>query len=65
MAAALQSLNFHVIAAGDSFNDTSMLGQADHGILFHAPRNVVEQFPQFPAVDSYAELTRLIDERAG
>src|SRR5687768_3109307 len=58
--AALQSLNYNVIAAGDSFNDTSMLGQADHGFLFHAPDNVVKQFPQFPAVNSYDELRTLI-----
>ncbi len=61
--AALQSLNYTVIAAGDSFNDTSMLGQADHGILIHAPENVIRQFPQFPAVESHAELLRLIDAR--
>jgi phosphoserine/homoserine phosphotransferase len=54
--AALQSLNYKVIAAGDSFNDTSMLGQADHGFLFHAPANVVQQFPQFPAVNDYGTL---------
>jgi phosphoserine / homoserine phosphotransferase len=61
--AALQTLNYHVIAAGDSFNDTSMLGQADHGILFHAPENVVKQFPQFPAVNDYGELLKLIEAR--
>ena len=61
--AALQSLNYLVIAAGDSFNDTSMLAQADQGFLFHAPKNVVEQFPQFPAVHSYAELLALIIAR--
>lgn len=61
--AALQSLNYNVIAAGDSFNDTSMLGQADHGFLFHAPENVVRQFPQFPAVNDYADLLRLIVAR--
>jgi phosphoserine/homoserine phosphotransferase len=61
--AALQSLNYNVIAAGDSFNDTSMLGQANHGFLFHAPENVVRQFPQFPAVDDYAELLKLICAR--
>src|SRR4051812_36636801 len=44
--AALQSLNYNVIAAGDSFNDTTMLAQANHGILFHAPENIVQQFPQ-------------------
>jgi phosphoserine / homoserine phosphotransferase len=61
--AALQSLNYHVIAAGDSFNDTSMLGQANHGFLFHAPANVVAQFPQFPAVDDYDALLQLIFAR--
>ena len=58
--AALQSLNYNVVAAGDSFNDTSMLGQANHGILFHAPENVVRQFPQFPSVHDYDELLKLI-----
>lgn len=58
--AALQSLNYNVVAAGDSFNDTTMLGQADHGILFHAPENVVKQFPQFPAVNDYDALLQLI-----
>ena len=61
--AALQSLNYNVIAAGDSFNDTTMLGQADHGILFHAPENVVSQFPQFPAVNEYDALLKLIVAR--
>ena len=58
--AALQSLNYHVIAAGDSFNDTAMLGQADHGFLFHAPENVIRQFPQFPAVNDYDDLLKRI-----
>jgi phosphoserine/homoserine phosphotransferase len=58
---ALQQLNYRVIAAGDSFNDTSMLGAADAGFLFHAPDNVRSQFPQFPAVDDYDELLALID----
>ncbi len=57
---ALQSLNYQVIAAGDSFNDTTMLAQADHGILFHAPENVVRGFPQFPAVNEYPALLQLI-----
>jgi phosphoserine / homoserine phosphotransferase len=61
--AALQSLNYKVIAGGDSFNDTAMLAQADHGILFHAPENIVRQFPQFPAVDEYDDFLRLIEER--
>jgi phosphoserine/homoserine phosphotransferase len=57
---ALQSINYRVIAGGDSFNDTSMLAQADHAFLFHAPENVVKQFPQFPAFDDYAALLRAI-----
>jgi phosphoserine/homoserine phosphotransferase len=55
--AALQSLNYQVLAAGDSFNDTSMLKQAEHGFLFHAPENIVKQFPQFPAFNDYTALT--------
>lgn len=61
--AALQALNYRVIAAGDSFNDTSMLGQADHGFLFHAPENIVRRFPQFPALATYDELLREITAR--
>lgn len=58
--AALKLLNYHVIAAGDSFNDTAMLGEAHKGFLFHAPQNVRRRFPQFPAVESYPELLRVI-----
>lgn len=58
--AALKLLNYHVIAAGDSFNDTAMLGEAQKGLLFRAPANVKAQFPQFQAVEEYAELLRLI-----
>ena len=54
--AALQSLNYRVIAAGDSYNDTTMLGQADHGFLFHAPENVVREFPRVPALNTYPDL---------
>lgn len=53
---ALQLLNYRVIAAGDSYNDTTMLAQAESGILFHAPQNVIDEFPQFPAVHTYADL---------
>lgn len=53
---ALHSLNFRVLAAGDSYNDTGMLAEADAGILFHAPANVIAEFPQFPAVHSYIDL---------
>lgn len=60
---ALQLLNYNVIAAGDSFNDTAMLCQADTGILIHAPENVVQQFPQLPSVHTHAELIELIRAR--
>jgi len=53
---ALHSLYYRVIAAGDSYNDTTMLSEADAGILFMAPPNVIEEFPQFPAVHSYQDL---------
>ena len=54
--AALKLLNYNVVAAGDSFNDTTMLAEAHTGILFHAPENIKKQFPQFPAVDRYEDL---------
>ncbi len=53
---AFHSLNFRCIAAGDSYNDTTMLGEADAGILFNAPANVIAEFPQFPAVTGYDAL---------
>jgi phosphoserine/homoserine phosphotransferase len=53
---ALKSLNFQVIAAGDSYNDTAMLGAADAGFFIHPPPGIVAQFPQFPVNHSYAEL---------
>lgn len=57
---AFQRLNYKVVAAGDSFNDTAMLMQADAGFLFHAPDNVKERFPQFRAVDGFDALLTLI-----
>lgn len=53
---ALHTLNYRVIAAGDSYNDTTMLAEADVGILIHAPQNVIEEFPQFQSVASLAQL---------
>ncbi len=61
--AALQQLNYKVVSAGDSFNDTAMLAQADFGILFHAPDNVVQQFPQFPSIHDYDSLLKLVLEK--
>lgn len=55
---ALKTLYYRVIAAGDSYNDTTMLGEADRGILFHAPQNVIDEFPQFPAVHTYEDLKK-------
>ena len=52
----LKLLNFAVVAAGDSYNDTTMLGEADAGILFRPPDNVIADFPQFPVTRSYDEL---------
>ena len=57
---AFQQMNYRVVAAGDSFNDTAMLIKADAGFLFHSPDNVIAQFPQFKAVDEYDELLGLI-----
>lgn len=54
--AALHGLNYRVVAAGDSYNDTTMLSEADHGFLFRAPDNVIREFPQFPALTEYDDL---------
>jgi phosphoserine/homoserine phosphotransferase len=59
-AAAFKRMNYHVIAAGDSFNDTAMLKEANVGLLFRAPDSVKKEFPQFKAVETYADLMRLI-----
>jgi len=58
--AALKLLNYNVISAGDSFNDTAMLIEAHQGFLFRAPTNVKEQFRQFKAVEDYGDLMKLI-----
>lgn len=58
--AALKSLNYHIISAGDSYNDTAMLLEANVGFLIHAPENVKREFPQLKAVESHAELMELI-----
>ena len=55
---ALHSLNFRVLAAGDSYNDTSMLAEADVGFLIHAPQHVIDEFPQFKSVDTLEQLKR-------
>jgi phosphoserine/homoserine phosphotransferase len=62
---ALRALEFPVIAAGDSYNDMSMLQEADAGILFRPPDNVVAEFPTFPVTRTYAELqTAILEARS-
>ena len=60
--AALKALNYHVIAAGDSFNDTAMLGEANVGFLFRSPAAIQKQFPKFKAVEEYGELMKHITD---
>ena len=62
--AALKSLNYFVISAGDSYNDTSMLLEANVGFLLHAPDNVKRDFPQLKALENYADLTAAIKAAA-
>ncbi|HET6413172.1 MAG TPA: bifunctional phosphoserine phosphatase/homoserine phosphotransferase ThrH [Anaeromyxobacter sp.] len=61
---AFKALRFRVIAVGDSYNDTAMLREAHSGILFRPPRNVIAEFPEFPAVDDYPALRLAIDAAA-
>lgn len=62
--AALRGLNFGTIAAGDSYNDISMLQEAQAGIFFRPPADIARQFPQFPVVSNYSELAAAIGEAA-
>ena len=59
-ALALKSLNYKIIGIGDSYNDITMLKEADNGILFRPPQNVEDEFPQFPVSHTYAELKTII-----
>ncbi len=61
---ALKGLNFRVMAAGDSYNDTAMLMAADAGFFIHPPESIVRQFPQFPVTHSYAALRAAFDDAA-
>ena len=60
---ALKGLDFRVIAMGDSYNDMTMLGAADTGILFRPPTNVAIEFPEFPVLHDYAELQAYLTEQ--
>ncbi len=57
-----REMNFTVVAAGDSYNDTTMLAQANAGILYRPPENVIREFPQFPVTRNYEELRAEIDK---
>ena len=61
---ALKQLQYKVFAAGDSYNDTTMLAEADVGFLFRAPQNVIEEFGQYASTDDYDSLRRFFDEAA-
>jgi phosphoserine/homoserine phosphotransferase len=60
---ALKSLNYEVIAFGDSYNDINMLKEADQGVLFRPPQNVINDYPEFPVVHEYDELKSFLEER--
>jgi phosphoserine/homoserine phosphotransferase len=60
---ALKSLNYEVIAFGDSYNDINMLKEADQGVLFRPPQNVINDYPQFPVIHEYSELKGFLEER--
>jgi phosphoserine/homoserine phosphotransferase len=60
---ALKSLNYEVIAFGDSYNDISMLLEADQGVLFRPPQNVVKDYPDFPVIQDYNELKSYLEAR--
>ncbi len=63
---AFQRLNFKVLAVGDSYNDTAMLAQAETGVLFRPPDNVMREFPAYPVCREYAELNEIfVDVLAG
>lgn len=62
---ALRALNYRVLAAGDSFNDVTMLAAADHGYFFHAPAAIQAQFPHFPAYDHYDDLLEAMKSALG
>lgn len=62
---AFRGLNYETIAMGDSYNDTAMLTAADHGVLFRPPENVVKEFPQFPVIETFADLKTIYTKLLG
>ncbi len=63
--AALKNLNFRVMAAGDAYNDTAMLGEAHAGFFFRPPDHLPKEFPQFPVTQTYAELQEQFRQAGG
>lgn len=59
---ALQSLEYKVIAFGDSYNDVTMLEQAEVGILFKPPQNVIDDYPNLPVANNYVELKAMLEK---
>ena len=53
---ALKAINFHTVAVGDSYNDISMLNEADHGIFFRPTKKIITEYPEFPVTNEYTEL---------
>ena len=62
-AKALKGMNYEVIAFGDSYNDISMLKEADYGILFRPPQNVIDDYPELPVMTKYEEIRKFLEER--
>lgn len=62
---AFKGLNYTIAAAGDSYNDTAMLGAADHGFLFRSPERVQQEFPHFPALEHYDDLLERLSDALG
>ena len=60
--AAFKSLNFFTMAAGDAYNDTAMLSEADVGFFFRPPEHLPKEFPQFPVTQTYKELQAQFSE---
>ena len=61
---AFKSLNYRVLAAGDSYNDIAMLEEADAAFFYRAPENVLAEYPQYPCAGSYGELQALLEAAA-
>ena len=65
VARAFKELKYRVLAMGDSYNDVNMLKEADKGILFRPPQNVIDEFPQFPVTTAYDELMKIFEKELG